>query len=94
MIERRVGGVAILTFGGEAPLINVLTARNIPVFAVDADPGGPLLKTAQINYERNPRGCTALGGLGTPAHCLYRWTTKDENCHHAQIRRRKMHEGN
>jgi LacI family transcriptional regulator, galactose operon repressor len=55
MIERRVGGVAILTFSGEAPLINVLTARNVPVFAVDADPDGPLVKTVQIDYEHGIR---------------------------------------
>ena len=44
MIERRVGGVAILTFSDEVSLIKVLTARNVPVFAVDADPDGLLLK--------------------------------------------------
>ena len=46
-----MGAVAILTFGGEAPLIDILTTRNIAVFAVDADPPRPLLKTIQIDYE-------------------------------------------
>jgi LacI family transcriptional regulator len=65
MIERRVGGVAILTFGDEAPLINVLTARNVPVFAVDADPDGPLLKTVQIDYEHGIRQAVQhLAALG------------------------------
>ena len=55
MIERRVGGVAILTFGDELPLIDALTARNVPVFVVDADSSGPLLKTVQIDYEHGIR---------------------------------------
>jgi hypothetical protein len=49
MIERRVGGVAILTFGDELPLTDALTARNVPVFFVDADSSGPLLKAFQID---------------------------------------------
>ncbi|MGA3106564.1 MAG: LacI family DNA-binding transcriptional regulator [Terriglobales bacterium] len=65
MLERRVGGVAILTFGGEAPLISVLTARNVPVVAVDADPDGPLLKTVQIDYEHGIRQAVQhLAALG------------------------------
>jgi LacI family transcriptional regulator len=55
MIERRVEGVAILTLGDELPLIDALTARNMPVFAVDADSSGPLLKTVQIDYEHGIR---------------------------------------
>jgi DNA-binding LacI/PurR family transcriptional regulator len=65
MIERRVGGVAILTFSDEALLIKVLTARNVPVFAVDADPDGPLLKAVQIDYEHGIRQAAQhLAALG------------------------------
>ncbi|MGC1789597.1 MAG: LacI family DNA-binding transcriptional regulator [Terriglobales bacterium] len=65
MIERSVGGVAILTFGGEAPLIDILTARNIAVFAVDTDPAGPLLKILQIDYEHGIRQAVQhLAALG------------------------------
>lgn len=65
MIERSVGAVAILTFGGEAPLIDVLTARNVAVFAVDADPPRPLLKTIQIDYEHGIRQAVQhLAALG------------------------------
>lgn len=55
MIEHRVGGVAILTFGDEPPLIDALTKRNVPLFVVDADSSGPLLKTVQIDYEHGIR---------------------------------------
>ena len=65
MIERNVAGVAILTFGGEAPLIDILTSRNIAVFAVDTDPAGPLLKTLQIDYEHGIRQAVQhLAALG------------------------------
>lgn len=65
MIERRVGGVAILTFGGEAPLIDSLTARNVPVFVVDAESSGPLLTTIQIDYEHGIRQAVQhLAALG------------------------------
>ena len=65
MIERRVGGVAILTFSDEAPLINMLTAGNVSVFAVNADLDGPLVKTFQIDYEHGIRQAVQhLAALG------------------------------
>ena len=65
MIERRVGGVAILTFGDELPLIDALTTRNVPVFVVDADSSGPLLKTVQVDYEHGIRQAVQhLAALG------------------------------
>jgi len=65
MIERRVGGVAILTFGDELPLIDALTARKVPVFVVDADSSGPLLKTVQVDYEHGIRQAVQhLAALG------------------------------
>ena len=65
MIERRVGGVAILTFGDEQPLIDALTTRNVPVFVVDADSSGPLLKTVQVDYEHGIRQAVQhLAALG------------------------------
>ena len=65
MIERRVRGVAILTFGDELPLIDALTARNVPVFVVDADSSGPWLKTVQVDYEHGIRQAVQhLAALG------------------------------
>lgn len=65
LIERSVSAVAILTFGGEAPLIDTLTARNVAVFTVDADPPRPLLKTIQIDYEHGIRQAVQhLAALG------------------------------
>lgn len=65
MIERRVDGVAILTFGGEDPLIEAFRHRNVPVFAVDIDSPGPLLKTAHIDYQHGIRQAVQhLAALG------------------------------
>lgn len=65
MIERRVDGVAILTFGGEERLIELLTRRNVPVFVVDSDSPGPQLKTVQIDYQHGIRQAVQhLAALG------------------------------
>jgi LacI family transcriptional regulator len=65
MIEHRVDGVAILTFGGEDALINTLTSRNVAVFAVDTDSPGPLLRTVRIDYQHGIRQAVQhLAALG------------------------------
>ncbi len=77
MIERRVDGVALLTLGREESLIDVFTRRKVPVFAVDIDSSGPLLKTVQIDYQHGVRQAVqhlaALGNIriaivSGPAH--------------------------
>jgi LacI family transcriptional regulator len=78
MIERRVGGVAILTFGDELPLIDALTARNVPVFVVDADAFGPLLKTVQIDYEHGIR--QAVQHLAALGHERMGWCIRTAKC--------------
>jgi DNA-binding LacI/PurR family transcriptional regulator len=55
MIEWRVDGVAILTFGGEDSLIEILGRRNVPAVAVDVDSPGPLLKGIRIDYQHGTR---------------------------------------
>jgi DNA-binding LacI/PurR family transcriptional regulator len=77
MIERRVDGVAILTFGSEDSLIEVFRRRSVPVFAVDIDSPGPLLKTARIDYQHGIReavqhlaamGHARIAFISGPAH--------------------------
>jgi LacI family transcriptional regulator, galactose operon repressor len=65
MIERRVEGVAILTFGWDDLLIEAFRKRNVPVFVIDADAQGRLLKTASIDYEHGIREAVQhLAALG------------------------------
>ncbi len=40
MLERKVEGVAIMTFGIEQPLLEQLAERNIPLVFVDLGPEG------------------------------------------------------
>lgn len=50
MIERRVDGVAILTFGMEESLIEHLRFRKVPLVFVDVGPEVPGIVNIQINY--------------------------------------------
>jgi LacI family transcriptional regulator len=55
MIERRVEGVAILTFGPDEPLIDVFKNHKLPVFTLDSQASGGLLKTVAIDYQHGIR---------------------------------------
>ena len=55
MIERRVDGVAILTFGPDDSLLEIFKNRNVPVFSIGKDSPGELLKTVRIDYEHGFR---------------------------------------
>lgn len=50
MIERRVDGVAILTFGMEETLIEHLRDRKVPLVFVDVGPDVPGVANIRINY--------------------------------------------
>lgn len=50
MIERRVDGVAILTFGMEDSLIEHLRYRKVPLVFVDVGPEVPGIANIRINY--------------------------------------------
>jgi LacI family transcriptional regulator len=51
MIERRVDGVAILTFGMEESLLEDLRLRNVPLAFVDVGPARPGVINIRIDYE-------------------------------------------
>jgi LacI family transcriptional regulator len=55
MIERRVEGVAILTFGFEEALIKGLRYRNVPLVFVDVGPPVPGVSNIRINYMNGIR---------------------------------------
>jgi LacI family transcriptional regulator len=50
MIERRVDGVAVLTFGMEETLIEHLRFRKVPLVFVDVGPDVPGIANIRINY--------------------------------------------
>lgn len=65
MIERKVEGVAVMTFGIEEPLLDQLAERNIPLVFVDTAPQHPRISTLNVNYGRGIRqGVQHLAALG------------------------------
>jgi LacI family transcriptional regulator len=50
MLERRVEGVAVLTFGMEEELIEHLHVRKVPVVFVDVGPPRPRVSNIRIDY--------------------------------------------
>lgn len=65
MIERRVDGVAILTFGPDDSLIDIFQNRKLPVFTIDSESGGDLLKTIRVDYQHGIRQAVQhLAALG------------------------------
>ncbi len=65
MIERRVDGVAILTFGTENALVEIFAGQNVPVFVVDMESSESLVKSARIDYEHGIRQAVQhLAALG------------------------------
>lgn len=55
MIERRVDGVAILTFGMEETLIEHLRFRKVPLVFVDVGPDVPGIANIRIDYQNGIR---------------------------------------
>jgi len=55
MIERRVDGVAILTFGMEDSLVEDLRFRKVPLVFVDVGPHVPGVSNIRINYQNGIR---------------------------------------
>lgn len=50
MIERRVDGVAVMTFGMEDLLLEDLKLRNVPLVFVDVGPARPRVSNIRIDY--------------------------------------------
>jgi len=55
MIERRVEGVAVLTFGMEESLLEGLRFRKVPLVFVDVGPDLPGVSNIRINYQQGIR---------------------------------------
>jgi LacI family transcriptional regulator len=50
MIERRVDGVAVVTFGMEEALLQDLKSRNVPLVFIDVGPSLPRISNIRIDY--------------------------------------------
>ncbi len=77
MLERKVDGVAVMTFGIEGPLLERLAQRDIPLVFVDVAPKGPLFSTIEVDYYHGIReavqhlavlGHRRIGFISGPLH--------------------------
>jgi DNA-binding LacI/PurR family transcriptional regulator len=65
MLERKVDGVAVMTFGIETPLLDRLAERNVPLVFVDNSPKGTLFSAIDVDYFHGIReGVQHLAVLG------------------------------
>lgn len=84
MIERKVDGVAVMTFGIEQPLLEQLAQRNIPLVFVDVGPDRAGVSILKIDYEHGIRqGVQHLAALG---HRRIGFITGPLTLHSAQLR--------
>lgn len=85
MIERRVDGVAILTFGMEEPLVENLRFRKVPLVFVDVGPHVPGVTNIRINYLHGIR--QAVQHLAALRHERIAFVTGPMNLKSAQVRK-------
>ena len=65
MLERKVEGVAVMTFGIERPLFEQLAERNIPLVMIDIGPDRPGISLLKVDYRHGLRqGVQHLAALG------------------------------
>ena len=85
MIERRVDGVAILTFGMEDSLIEHLRYRKVPLVFVDVGPDVPGIANIRINYLNGIR--QAVQHLAALRHTRIAFISGPQNLKSAIARR-------
>jgi len=84
MIERKVDGVAVMTFGIEEPLLEQLADQNIPLVYVDSRPRAPEVRTLNVDYRRGIwQGVQHLAVLG---HRKIAFLSGPLNLHTSQLR--------
>jgi len=84
MLERKVDGVAIMTFGIEEPLLDQIAKRKIPMVFIDVAPEGPGISLLKVDYQHGIRqGVQHLVAMG---HRKIAFVTGPIKLHSAQSR--------
>jgi LacI family transcriptional regulator len=84
MLERKVDGVAVMTFGIEEPLLDQLANRKVPLVFIDIGPKRPGISVLKIDYHHGIRqGVQHLAVLG---HRNISFVSGPERLHSAQSR--------
>jgi LacI family transcriptional regulator, galactose operon repressor len=90
MIERRVDGVAVLTFGMEESLLEDVRFRKVPLVFVDVGPDVPGVSTIHINYQHGIR--QAVQHIAALRHTRIAFITGPLNLKSAQARKTAFEE--
>ena len=65
MLERKVEGVAVMTFGVEEPLLSQMAKRKVPLVFIDGGQKGPGISLLKVDYHNGIRqGVQHLAVLG------------------------------
>jgi DNA-binding LacI/PurR family transcriptional regulator len=65
MLERKVDGVAVMTFGIEEPLLDQLAKRKVPLVFIDLGPNRPGISLLKVDYHHGIlQGVQHLAALG------------------------------
>lgn len=84
MLERKVDGVAVMTFGIEEPLLDQLADQKIPLVYVDSRPRRSSMLTLNVDYRHGIwQGVQHLAVLG---HRKIAFISGPLNLHTAQLR--------
>src|SRR5260370_41631816 len=85
MLERQVDGVAVMTFGIEAPLLDQLAKRKVALVFIDIGPNRPGISLLKVDYHHGIlQGVQHLVGLG---HKNIAFISGPVTLHSAQSRR-------
>jgi LacI family transcriptional regulator len=85
MLERKVEGVAVMTFGIEEPLLDQLAKRKVPLVFIDLGPTRPGISILKVDYHRGIRqGVQHLAAMG---HRDISFISGPMTLHSAQSRR-------
>jgi LacI family transcriptional regulator len=84
MLERKVEGVAIMTFGIEEPLLEQLANRKVPLAFMDIGPDRPGISVLKVDYHHGIR--QAVQHLAALGHRKIAFVSGPMRLHSAQAR--------
>jgi LacI family transcriptional regulator len=85
ILQRKVEGVAVMTFGIEEPLLDRLAAHNVPLVFIDVAPKGRAMSAIRINYIAGIR--EAVLHLVSLGHRKIAFIAGPEGLHSAERRK-------
>jgi DNA-binding LacI/PurR family transcriptional regulator len=89
MIERKVEGVAMLTFGEEEPILDQLTLHDIPLVLAEFKLEAPKTSTILLDYATGIRA--AIDHLASLGHRKIAFLAGPHNIHSAMTRLNNFH---